>query len=397
MLRIINIRDLRLFPKRSPLIQIAKKALEVIKPIIHWIKLFLHSYLKNRIKYFLIFLGKSKKIYPFDTESLIFDNPKIIKKKAVHLVGGSSVYIENGKAFFTENADISRDRFAEEYRGFFKFGSLGLDVISYEHGAEVYGPTLNLMSGVGLNYAHWLSECLPRLELFINECEHDLPRALNILVNQGIADTMVEAIGTLIEGLFDALIIMVPDAELVYVSDLYLSVGVGYCQFEPRNNNLKQYCYFNEKLLLGISSRVINNIGSTSCSSKLYLERSSQHRVPMNQGGVVNLLKDAGFKIFSPEKFSFREQVRNIAGAECVVSPTGASLANCMFARRGCDVFILMNDSSHSFLEYWTKFLSFNTSNISYVLCKGLNQDPHSSYVVDLENLSQLLIKKHAS
>lgn len=401
MLRIISIKELRRNPESvfiyTDWIKYSKYLLfKIINLIKNIIKISIPLILKNKIRYYLIFIGKkNKNIFLFDDHQIKIDGPININEKNIFMIGGSSVFIKNNKIFFTERADIHRDRFAEEYRGFFRFTGKSLYALTYSCRAEVHGPTLNLMSGVALNYAHWVSECLPRLQLFI-ETNKDVG-ILNILVNENIPKSMLESIEVLVGNLFDVNVVEVPNAELIFVSNSYLSIGVGYCQFEPRKVGIKPFCYFSEDLLMGISQGIIKNVDSLSKSSKLYLERNSKYRFPINQQDAINLLKRSGFRVIAPETFSFVDQVREIAGADFVVAPTGASLANCIFARRGCHVFILINDSEQSFLDYWTNFLSFNTLNISYVVCKGLNQDPHSSYNVDLNNLSLLINQNHAT
>jgi capsular polysaccharide biosynthesis protein len=50
---------------------------------------------------------------------------------------------------------------------------------------------------------------------------------------------------------------------------------------------------------------------------------------------VVERLRGLGFTVVAPETLSFAEQARLFAGAEAVVAPHGAALANAVFCRPG--------------------------------------------------------------
>ncbi|AOW80037.1 capsular polysaccharide biosynthesis protein [Halodesulfurarchaeum formicicum] len=72
------------------------------------------------------------------------------------------------------------------------------------------------------------------------------------------------------------------------------------------------------------------NVGWTP--NKIYISRAdAQEREVLNEGDLVNVLEEKGFKRLVLSNYSYSEQVAIFANANCVVAPHGAGLVNIMY------------------------------------------------------------------
>lgn len=73
--------------------------------------------------------------------------------------------------------------------------------------------------------------------------------------------------------------------------------------------------------------------------SKLYVSRGdAKIRQVVNEEQVTELLRGMGFTVVMPGQMSVKEQIRLFAGAELIVAPHGAALANLLFCGEGTGV-----------------------------------------------------------
>jgi capsular polysaccharide biosynthesis protein len=75
---------------------------------------------------------------------------------------------------------------------------------------------------------------------------------------------------------------------------------------------------------------------------RLYVQRGVANRATLNDEEVRALLEPAGFETMAMDGRSVAEQAELFAGAEVVVSPHGAALANTVFCRPGTTVIELL-------------------------------------------------------
>jgi capsular polysaccharide biosynthesis protein len=73
---------------------------------------------------------------------------------------------------------------------------------------------------------------------------------------------------------------------------------------------------------------------------RLYVTRGSRSgsRIVTNEDEVVRMLEPFGFEVIDPGAMPVAEQIRTFAGADAIVAPHGAALANLAFASAGAAV-----------------------------------------------------------
>lgn len=305
------------------------------------------------------------------------------------VMGGSSGYFFKDKFFLTEQANLKTDRFAEEYRGTFVRLNSKIYAVPIIHDAYIDGVTLNLMSGVGLNYAHWISECLPRLILALDNLDFTIIKSVTVLINLNSPSTLIEAIATLLKKHCDAVICLVPDGVLVNVEKLVVVKNIGYCQFEPYGH-AEQWSYFSSDLLNKLSE--LQEADTIHAPKRcLYVARSSNVRSIINNSEVMQYFVNKGFEVVQPELMSFDQQVKVFKSACIAIGPTGAAMANCIFMPKNSRVYIICNDSPKNYLGYWKELLGVRGISVNYIFGRAtINNNPHSSYYVDLNLLKEV-------
>ncbi len=116
--------------------------------------------------------------------------------------------------------------------------------------------------------------------------------------------------------------------ELVFPWDLY-----GLSSFHP--------CIL--QWLDAISARVP---GSRAFPRRFYIDRGGSGLRPLvDEDAVVEQLRKLGFVAMRPETLSVADQIRLFRGAEAIVAPHGAALANICFCRPGCVLLELHMDA----------------------------------------------------
>jgi capsular polysaccharide biosynthesis protein len=317
---------------------------------------------------------------------------KINYIKNVKLIGGSSVYIVNGEVYYPESIDVNLDRLPEEYRGFFKFNAFEKKIellIQNIHPSTLKGLTLNLMGGISNNYAHWLSEILPRLFFVL---QNDKLNDINILVNEKTHKNLISTIVKLVNHLHKVNIIYVDNGILLNVENLCNVSNIGYCQFEPRDAGSPPYLYLNPNLIRRMALELGRGIEPKNYK-KLYLERTSNFRTIINHHEVKLLLEKYGYTTLNTDDLSFDEQVSFFKGAEFIIGPTGAAFANCIFCNDGVNINILTTKNKNHFLDYWPSFLGGNRLNIKYLRQSIYDESkgPSASFQVCLDSLLTVL------
>jgi hypothetical protein len=101
-------------------------------------------------------------------------------------------------------------------------------------------------------------------------------------------------------------------------------------------NELKRY----PSLIELMRERFLSAVGNSDASPKrIYLARSPdaprQKRKVVNDAELLALLDKYAFKPLITEEMPLNEQIRTIAGADCLLGPHGAGMVHCLFMKPG--------------------------------------------------------------
>ena len=102
---------------------------------------------------------------------------------------------------------------------------------------------------------------------------------------------------------------------------------------------------------------------------KLFIPRTSPQRALKNQDAVEAVMRERGFTVADPGRFSLVEQIALFKGASTIVGPIGAALTNAAFSPRGAHVVAL---TPQSFPDTFFWFLCQHAGH-SYEEIRGLD------------------------
>lgn len=194
------------------------------------------------------------------------------------------------------------------------------------------------------NYYHWVNEYLPRFMLFDNVSSYD---TYPLIIDRQVAETpqLMETIN-LFNSKGRELIVLEPD-YIYSVNELLFPSFINMIPFDLKKKYLikPEHCIIDEKTLRYVRETVFRFYGITELKKerKIFLSRKNQKRRRYNEEEIEKFLSENGFEIITPEKMTFKEQVKLFSSAEFIVGPTGAALTNILFAPEKAKVLCLMS------------------------------------------------------
>ncbi len=248
----------------------------------------------------------------------------------------------------------------------------------------------NFVDACASNYAHWLTEVLPRIALFCRESRfNDIP----IVINDGLHKNILESLA-LITGT-QRKIITLSVGQSLNVHRLFLVSSAGYVPFERRNKRSMDFAYgkFHPDAFQFMKQTIADKTSVTEFFEKIYLRRNSGIRKILNSNEVEKYLADCGFKIIEPEKLSFIEQASVFFNAKIIIGGSGAALANTIFCQPDTKIIIFMPDAPKTNFCYWQNLACATGNKINYIFtdAKKKREGIHSDYSVPLKDIADVL------
>jgi hypothetical protein len=242
------------------------------------------------------------------------------------------------------------------------------------------------------NYAHWLTEVLPRIVVF---CEIPEYRHIPLVIDSCLHTNMLWALDYAID--HGRVVYMLGANSKMLVNNLFVVSPAGYVPFEPRPGQPigGSHGIFNQNAILLTRKKFQNFMPSNYFDhfdgEKIYLARNKCVRAVINEDEIIDLMNQSGFKIVDPESLSFDQQVTLFSRANIIVSPTGAALANMIFAPRGARIVILAAANPALKYKYWQILAGMVDCKVTYVLGQALEEGFHSNFTIEVSNLIEAL------
>ncbi len=247
------------------------------------------------------------------------------------------------------------------------------------------------------NYAHWLTELLPRINLFcqLPECKN-IPIIVDAELHENIKESLHLVAGKERE------IIFLSKNTPVYIEKLYNISVTGYVPFGRRSSELSGHShgYFSPRALQCLCSDLFGHVASLSnitWPKKIYIRRVSAHRRLINSAEIEKILVERGYTVVQPEKLSFLEQVKLFSSAEYIIGATGAAMANIIFAKAHAKILILISKYSGTSYWYWQNMARASGKTIDYLLGEidnAVGADIHADFSVNA-NLFRLELENY--
>lgn len=314
--------------------------------------------------------------------------------------GGSYLTILGGFAIYPDLFDPDMDRSPLETFGVARIDRKNKSVFLLQTQSAVkVDIAINLLGQNAGNYAHWLTELLPKLAI-VNQYEELNNHAL--LVDSWIHPNLHESINWL-NG---------QNRQVVYVNrwqpvkaDQLIDISLpGYEPYIPQELFAKDRAiYVNSfsKFALNVLREqcyvLANSEDLKAGAKKIYLKRSvrsSNVRRVSNIEELEHILLKYEFEFIESETLNFKEQVAACLNAEVVVGAVGAALANIIFAPKGCKVLALAPYYKHGNYYYYSNLAASLDHDLAYVLGQPLdngNHPMHQDYYIDKNEFSEAI------
>lgn len=312
------------------------------------------------------------------------------------IYGGTNLVFKKDAVICHDLYDFARDYTGEELHGRHVIDAKKKRLRLVRNGAiSAYMPVAAaFLDACAPNYAHWLTEVLPRIAVFCSIEEH---ASVPVIVNDDLHPNIMESLALVAGG--DREVIALPVGEAISVGVLYVTSVTGYVPFGRRNAKLDEHSHglfcplsfdqVNKRLL-----PIVDKLPLQNFPSKVYLRRKSGVRKITNDTEIEQILSGNGYVIIEPERLTFLQQVKLFQAADEVIAPTGAALANAIFCRPGTRVGVLMGKHEQMIYRYWLDMLAPLGIRVSYVLgslADNLEVGVHADFHVDAEHLHELL------
>ena len=310
--------------------------------------------------------------------------------------GGTNLILSNGEVVCHDLYDFERDYTSEELHGraLIDPKSRRIRWLLHDESPEPIPMAATFVDACASNYAHWMTEVLPRIVLF---CAEERFLGVPIVVNDGLHENIMESL-FLVAG-SEREIISLPIGRALAVSKLYLTSVTGYVPFGRRTNKLSGHSHgqFSPRSFELLRSHLSGIGGQAELEvwpEKIYLRRNSGARMVTNASEIEKLLIAKGYVIVEPEKLTFLQQIQLFRHVKEIVSPTGAALANAIACKPGAQVAILMSKHKDMIYGYWSNLLSPFGIKVNYVLGSIVNNHDlgmHGDFTVDAGCIDELL------
>ena len=237
------------------------------------------------------------------------------------------------------------------------------------------------------NYAHWLTEVLPRIAVF---CSLEQHANVPIIVDDDLHPNIMESLALVVGN--DREIFTLPVGRAINVDVLYVTSVAGYVPFERRNTKLIGHSHglFSSLAFGQLRKQLLpfaDKLPHQDFPRKIYLRRKSGGRKITNANEIEKLLVDNGYVIVEPEKLTFLQQLALFASVDEIVAPSGAALANLIFVPSETSVHILIGKYDGTSYWYWQNMACASGKQVLYSL-GGLSDSRstiHSDFLIDPE------------
>ena len=211
------------------------------------------------------------------------------------------------------------------------------------------------VDGVSANYAHWLTEVLPRIAAFWRDpARRRTPLIIDAALHPNLERSLELVVGP------GATIVRLKPEELLRVGTLYNVSPTAYAPFKvrPQPADLINQGRFSPPALRHAIERLRASVGGAQPSvarPKLVLRRKSTLRHITNEADIGAALVSRGFTAVDTDTLSLDEQVRLFGQAKMVVGATGAAMANLIFCPPDCPVVVMIPRFRETVVWYWRR------------------------------------------
>lgn len=326
-------------------------------------------------------------------EGYEFPSIYVLRIPAALVSGGTNLVASNAMMLSHDMFNCQRDLTSEELHARVSINPTTLKArfLVTDHEPEMIQTAASFVDACAVNYAHWITEVLPRIALF---CAETTLKNIPIIVNNELHDNAMRSVLAIAGP--NREVICLPVGRSLKVSKLYLTSCAGYVPFEPRGRQRPDHShgFFSPDGFAAIRAKTVPAVSSrdtTTSPKKIYISRNAGYRTLENDVQVRGFLTENGFTVITPELLSFPEQVKVFSQADIIVGASGAAMANIVFCRPSTRICILISSNKNLLYNYWQNIACSCGSHIFYVLGTSAEGSVHANFSIDLSDLSDAI------
>ncbi|MDF0729868.1 glycosyltransferase family 61 protein [Pseudomonas entomophila] len=305
--------------------------------------------------------------------------------------GGSNLIIHHERVLHHELFRVSHDYTSEEMHGHLVLKPKRRKAYAFRVDPDIerIDEAAIFTDALSSNYAHFMTEVLPRLAMFVKYAAPDMP----LLIDAGLHSNIMAAIRCVVGE--ERTLILLEKGKRVRVGLVHVISNCGYVPFErrPGSQQLSGHSQgqFSPAALNAVREAVWQGLGATDRAGLyLYIRRNSGYRNVVNAQEVEDALVRLGFEVIEPEKLSFAQQVHTFSAAKVVVGATGAAFANLIFCKPDTRIVIMIAGFENTSYYYWQNMACAVGNRVSYVfgdIQYAFGQSIHSDFHVELNHV----------
>ena len=244
------------------------------------------------------------------------------------------------------------------------------------------------------NYAHFITEVLPRIHAFADHGPANVP----LVVDAGLHPNIYMAI-RLVAG-EERELIELEVGESLQVDILHVVSPCGYIPYERRPGTYGWDGHSDGIFSPGAlgcmrdALRELIPMSDAPIKNKIFIRRNSNYRNITNSAEIEALLFEHGFNVVEPEALDFCEQVRVFSNADVIVGATGAAFANLIFCKKNAKIVIMISRHESMPYYYWQNMACAVGNSVIFVLgdveVASVN-DIHGDFTVPLVSVRDAL------
>ncbi|MGO4716392.1 glycosyltransferase family 61 protein [Bradyrhizobium sp. 2TAF24] len=315
-----------------------------------------------------------------------------------NVIGGTDFVLVGDEAIHSSFYNPAREVCPAE-----TFGEAGLDPdqrlirTRVPRGRRRVGPAATIIGQCAGNYAHWLTEILPKLVVLDSStADKDLP----LLIDGWVHPNLHEALQVVNHNKRPLIQVerweMVASERVVHVAPVAY-IPAEYREYVTSGKILKtgpDEFPFSRTALLGLRDVALKAAAPGKKKyRKLYLRRANNGntRTAVNDHEAEALARRYGFETIEPGGLSFREQLSIFSDAELVVGQIGAALSNVIFARQQCKVIVMSPYYEDASYYFWSNLFGMLKHELYYVVGPQIGEGHpfHKNFKIDIGALEK--------
>jgi len=326
---------------------------------------------------------------------LVFPAVRVVRLRSARVTGHSSLVEVNGYIAHHDLFDVQTHTLSDELNRRIAFQPLAQTARKQlkDHAPFELQRAATFTDSIAPNYAHWLTEVLPRIVVLSLQADFDrVPYIVDAKLHPNIQRTLELVVGNSRD------IYLLPRDRQINVAELSVVSPTGYIPLGHRDIKKPGHSHgiFSSTALKMTVELLKSRLGvkpPLTPSRKIYVKRNSHGRNLRNADELEQALVSIGFDVVEPEKMSFDDQVRTFSSARIIVGATGAAMANLLFAPASCNVFIVIAQHPDTPYYYWQNMAACVGLTVTYVVGK---QTPdaangvHSDFCISAEQIVSL-------